>query len=81
MWDSKIPKQIVLFVEVEKIKTEYLIVAFKQKVESEDFAVDVETLDSESLNEAVPEKAVCSMMVLNLNGFPVFQGKKLILLR
>lgn len=46
MWDSKVPKQIVLFVEVEKIKTGQLIVACKQKVESEDFTVDVETLDS-----------------------------------
>lgn len=40
--------------------------ACKQKVESEDFTVDVETLDSESLHEPVPEKAVCSMMVLIL---------------
>lgn len=40
--------------------------ACKQKVEREDFTVDVETLDSESLHEPVPEKAVCSMMVLIL---------------
>lgn len=47
-------------------------------MESETITVDVETLDSKSLREAVPEKAVCSMMVLNLKGFPVFQGKKLL---
>lgn len=46
MWDSKVPKQIVLFVEIEKMKTGQLIVACKQKIKSEDFTVGMEILDS-----------------------------------
>lgn len=50
MWDS----EVVLFIEVKKRKTGKLIVVHKQKVESEKFTLDVDTLESESLHESIP---------------------------
>lgn len=81
MWDSEVPKQEVLVLEVEKRKTGKLIVVHKQTIEREKFTVHVGTLGSESLHERMPWKAACSMVVLRWKGFPAFQAKKPLLFR